>query len=87
MGAQLEVIVSLDEQKDRGEIERLKLPPLTLDYLAGALRDRYRTAGFALVGYDEITDSQRRFDSSWGRRLQDDPRRKVLYLKASAIEQ
>jgi len=84
--AQLEVVVSLEETKDRSEIERLNLPALSNEYLGGELKERYRAAGFALVEHGAITGAPRRIESSWGRRLQNNPRRRVLYLRARAIE-
>jgi len=84
--AQLEVVVSLDEIKDRREIERLNLPALSTEYVGGELRETYRAAGFALVEHGAITRTARRIESSWGRRLRNNPRRSIFYLRARAIE-
>jgi 16S rRNA (adenine(1408)-N(1))-methyltransferase len=46
-GARLEVVIGLDEERDRAEFRRLGFPALTEDYLRSTLVPRYRMQGLA----------------------------------------
>jgi transposase-like protein DUF772 len=85
-GALLEVVIGLDPERDRGEIERLGLEPLSLAYVDAALVPRYRDAGFEVLerGLLAAPDwSQLR--TSWAKRLRGGGSRTVLYLIAREI--
>lgn len=47
--AVLEILIGLDPERDRSEIERLGLQPLTSAYIAEELAPRYEAAGFKIV--------------------------------------
>jgi len=84
-GGLLEVIIGIDAERDRREIERLGLPQLSLDHLTSALLPRYAAAGFefkekGILGAHEWPHLQ----SSWARRLRGNDRRRVVYFIAEA---
>jgi hypothetical protein len=68
--ALLKIIICLDPVRDGTEIERLKLAPLTSEYISHTLIPRYAEAGFevfetgCLLG-NEYSDLK----SSWAKRL------------------
>jgi 16S rRNA (adenine(1408)-N(1))-methyltransferase len=57
-GAWLEVVIALDPERDRAEIERLGLSPLSIEFLETTLIPRYRAAGFDVVEYGSLPPSQ-----------------------------
>ena len=72
-GALLEVVIGIDPVRDKTEIERLGIMPLSADVLA----EKYREAGFEIS--DRGTSSQT-LDTSWAKRLQ----RSITYIVARA---
>jgi 16S rRNA (adenine(1408)-N(1))-methyltransferase len=84
-GAWLEVVIALDPERDRAEIERLGLSPLSLEFLETALIPRYRTAGFEVVEYGSLSPSEwPHLQTSWAKRLSG-AARPLTYLIARAI--
>lgn len=57
-GAWLEILIGIDEVRDAGEARRLKLPPLTEEYLRSTLIPRYARAGFEVQDGGIITASE-----------------------------
>lgn len=85
-GALLEVILGLDPERDRTEMERLGLEPLSLAYIDSSLAPRYREAGFEVVERGLLADEDRlRLRTSWAKRLQGGAGRSVFYLVARAV--
>ena len=82
--ARLKILLGLDVERDRTEIERLGLPTLSLDYLNATLVRRYREAGFEIV---ETASSAvlPEMHTSWGRRLQKSSNRSFLRIAARVI--
>jgi 16S rRNA (adenine(1408)-N(1))-methyltransferase len=81
----LEIIIGLDPERDRAEIERLGLPTLSEEYLEAVLIPRYRAAGFEVLERGKL--SQRdwaQLQTSWARKLQGNTEREVFYLIARA---
>jgi 16S rRNA (adenine(1408)-N(1))-methyltransferase len=84
-GAWLEVVIALDPERDRAEIERLDLSPLSLEFLETALIPRYRAAGFEVVEYGSLPPSEwPHLQTSWAKRLSG-AARPLTYLIARAI--
>jgi 16S rRNA (adenine(1408)-N(1))-methyltransferase len=73
--ALLEVTIANDPDRDRSEWERLKLPPLSLAYLANELASKYEAAGFKIVCAEDFSLAHpSRLKSSWARRLRSSSR-------------
>lgn len=82
-GAVLEVIIGLDPERDRAEIERLGLQPLASEYIEAELRPRYIAAGFAQVQSGVLAEAEwARLATSWAKRLGGNAGRAVLYIIA-----
>lgn len=81
----LEIIISLDPERDRTEIERLGLPALSKEYLEKILPERYRAAGFDVLETGALSQADwSHLESSWARKLFGNAERRVLYLIARA---
>lgn len=77
----LEIIIGVDEQRDRTEIERLGLPRFSADYLQKTLIPKYEAAGFEPVESGRLNPSEwSRLETSWARRLQSNDNRKCIYM-------
>jgi 16S rRNA (adenine(1408)-N(1))-methyltransferase len=84
--AWLEVVIALDPERDRAEIERLGLSPLSLEFLETTLIPRYRAAGFDVVEFGSLPPSEwPQLHTSWARRLRGAPARPLSYLIARAV--
>ena len=69
-GASLTVIVGLDPERDRLEIQRLGLPALSLEYIDSVLTPRYKEAGFAVIQRGILSGSERtQVMTAWAKRL------------------
>lgn len=77
----LEIVVGIDPERDRTEIERLDIPDLTPVFLHSYLIPKYRAAGFELLEHGRPgPDEWGRLETSWARRLRGNDGRKVTYL-------
>ena len=84
--ALLEIIIGLDAERDRSELERLRIPELSPAHVRSELAPRYAEAGF------EITETAERLPSdwpdlqtTWAKRLDRSPHRLLLYIIARAV--
>jgi 16S rRNA (adenine(1408)-N(1))-methyltransferase len=85
-GAWLEVVIALDPERDRAEIERLGLSPLSLEFLETTLTPRYRAAGFDVVEYGSLPPSEwPQLQTSWAKRLRGATARQLIFLIARAV--
>lgn len=82
--ALLEVVIGIDPVRDRSEITRLRLTPLSLKFIDSVLRRNYAAAGFEIVERGILTRSQT-LGTSWARRLQGNEQRMITYLVARAV--
>ena len=83
--ALLEVVLGLDPERDRSEIERLGLPPLSVAYIDSVLLHVYARAGFEIFERGMLSASEwPRLHTSWAKRLQGNLNRSLLYLIARA---
>ena len=86
-GALLEIVIGIDDERDRTEIARLGLTPLSRDFVSNVLTARYGAAGFEIVEQGTLTASEwSSFETSWAKRLQGNERRSVTYLIGRASE-
>lgn len=84
----LEIVIGIDEERDKTEILRLKLPELSTEYFENILIPKYETAGFAVVKSDSLDNFRwSRIETSWARKLQENAHRKVFYLIARAVSE
>ena len=80
-GCVLEIVLGLDPERDRSEVERLNIPELTPAYLQAELIPKYGQAGFRLLDSGEVAKEHwRSLESSWARRLGNSNSRRVVFL-------
>lgn len=83
----LEVVIGIDAERDRAEIERLELPSLSDHYLTKTLALKYEAAGFDFKESGTVAAADwPHLKSSWARRLQGNEQREVVYFIAEARE-
>lgn len=86
-GALLEIVIGLDPERDRTELARLSLPPLTVEHVDSFLAHRYREAGFEMRERGVVPASAwPELQTSWAKRLKGNANRSLLYIIAQAIE-
>ena len=84
--ALLRIVVGLDDERDRAEIDRLKLPPLSRDHVNASLIAGYRKAGFEIVETVSFTSAAlAELQTSWARRLQRGSTRSFIRIVAHSI--
>jgi 16S rRNA (adenine(1408)-N(1))-methyltransferase len=84
-GCLLEIVIGLDPERDRTEMERLGLPLLSSEYLETVLIDRYRAAGFDVLETGALSQADwSHLQTSWARKLIGNADRVVVYLIARA---
>ncbi len=77
----VEIVIGIDEERDKSEIERLKLPRLSPNYLENVLIPKYETAGFEILEKGILSFSDwSKLETSWVRKLQGGENRQVTYL-------
>lgn len=82
----LEIIIGIDKERDKTEIERLGLPNLTDDYLEKVLIPKYESAGFKLLEKGILDYSKwSKIETSWAKKLQGGANRKVTFLVFQAV--
>lgn len=84
--ALLEVVIGLDPERDRSEIERLDLSPLSLDFVDQTLLPQYAAAGFEVTERGVLEPSAwSTFNTSWAKRLHGNEHRSIVYLVARVL--
>lgn len=77
----VEILIGIDEQRDKFEIERLGLPQFSPAYLENILIPKYEAIGFEVLESGFLTRSEwSKLETSWARKLQGGSNRKVTYL-------
>lgn len=85
-GAWLEIVVALDPERDRAEVARLGLEPLTPEFLETTLIPRYQAAGFEVVEHRVLPPSEwPQLHTSWAQRLRGNAGRSISLLIARAV--
>lgn len=83
--ALLEVVIGVDPERDRTEIERLGIPTLSIEYIDSALSPTYRNAGFEICERGAILPSEwPELQTSWAKRLKENTSRSLVYIIARA---
>lgn len=84
-GALLEVVIGVDPDQDRGELDRLGLESMSLESMDSALIPKYREAGFVMIDRGLLSPSDwNKLQTSWARRLRGGSNRSVFYIVARA---
>ncbi|MGQ0542467.1 MAG: methyltransferase domain-containing protein [Blastocatellia bacterium] len=77
----LEIVIGIDPEKDKSEIERLGLPELSKAYLKDDLIPKYLAAGFEYIDHGAMNSaSWQSLETSWARKLQGGAGRRVIYM-------
>ncbi len=77
----LEIVIGIDEERDKSEIERLEIPKISSQYLENVLIPKYAAAGFEILEKGVLnTEKWSKIESSWARKLQINDNRKCVYL-------
>ncbi len=77
----LELVIGIDPDRDRSELDRLDIPELTPVFLHSFLIPKYTAAGFEFVEARPLShDEWSAIETSWARKLQTGTGRTVLLL-------
>ena len=80
-GCLLEIMVGLDPDRDRSEIERLGLPELDDSYLDSSLIPKYEAANFEIIESCELGPERwSMIETTWAKKLHGNGRRKIRFL-------
>ncbi|MBA2339330.1 MAG: hypothetical protein H0V88_02960, partial [Pyrinomonadaceae bacterium] len=86
-GALLEVVIGLDVQRDRAEMQRLGLETFSAAHIDSVLASRYEDAGFEVLETGALPESEwSKLQTSWAKRLKGNANRTLLYIVARAAE-
>ena len=81
----LEIIIGLDPERDRSEIERLGLNLFSTVYVDQELNPRYQAAGFEILERGVLAQSEwATLRTSWAKRLRGNEGRTLVYIIARA---
>ncbi len=84
--ALLEVVIGIDPVRDKSELERLGMQPLTLEVIDSVLVPNYTAAGFEIIERGIIAASEwPALETSWAKCLQGNSERPITYLIARAV--
>lgn len=84
--ALLEVVIGLDPERDRFEIERLGLQSISIKYIDSILTPNYRSAGFEILERGMLSPSEwPKLQTSWAKRLKGSTGRSLIYIIAQAV--
>lgn len=82
----LEVVLGIDPERDRAELERLGVPELSLILIHSYLVPKYRSVGFEPMEIRELRKSEwTKIESSWAKRLSSGDSRKVYLMLFRAV--
>jgi len=85
-GALLEVVIGIDPERDKTELARLQIEPITQPYLEERLIPLYKAAGFAVVEAGIVPSPLiPPICTSWAKRLSGSSGRVLTYMIAQAI--
>jgi 16S rRNA (adenine(1408)-N(1))-methyltransferase len=86
-GCLLEIIIGVDPERDRAELERLNIPELSPVGLHSFLIPKYKAAGFEPLDCRRLSrDEWAAIDTSWSRRLSSGSQRTVFLLSFIAAD-
>jgi len=77
----LEIVIGMDEERDRSEIERLGLPQLSPEHLKNVLIPKYNAVGFTVLDSGVLDSSDwPDLDTSWAKKLKGGQNRHITFL-------
>ncbi len=80
-GGLIEIVVAIDPERDRAEIESLGVPDLTPVFVHSYLIPRFSAAGFTNLGAETLgPDEWRKIETSWAKKLRGNPMRRAVAL-------
>ncbi len=80
-GGLLEIVIGIDAEKDRTEIERLGVPDLTAVFIHSYLIPKYSAAGFINLEAETLDPDQwHKIETSWSKKLWGNPSRTAVAL-------
>lgn len=82
----LEIVIGIDPERDKSEIERLGIPEITPIFTHSYLVPKFAAAGFELIEYRRLFPAEwSRLETTWARKLQGNADRKVTFLLFRAV--
>ena len=83
----LEIVIGIDPERDKTEIERLDIPELTPVFLHSYLFPKFTAAGFVLLEHRKLNPAEwSKLETSWARRLQGGTERVVYAFVFQACD-
>jgi len=77
----IQLVIGIDLMRDSAEIERLRLPAISDEYLMHELPNQFGKSGFTFIGGKILERSEwSKLETTWARKLQTSLSRKVVYL-------
>lgn len=84
--ALLKMIMAVHPERDRTEMDRLGVQPLSIDFIDAVLVRRYRTAGFEIEEREILPPQEwAKLQTSWARRLSSGSDRTVYWIVVKAV--
>jgi 16S rRNA (adenine(1408)-N(1))-methyltransferase len=82
----LELVIGLDEKRDRAELVRLGITDFSSTYIQAALIHRYLEAGLDIFECGDLPPSHwSELHTSWAKRLKNNPNRSLTYIVARPV--
>jgi 16S rRNA (adenine(1408)-N(1))-methyltransferase len=82
----LEIVIGIDPERDKAEVERLDIPDLTPIFLHSFLIPKYLAAGFDLIEHGAMDAAGwARLETTWAKRLSGNEARTVIFLVYQAV--
>ena len=77
----VEIVIGIDPDRDKTEIDRLDIPELTPIFLHSYLFPKFKAAGFELLDFGKLDAGEwSRLETSWARRLKGNNDRQVSFV-------
>ncbi|CAN5507211.1 N/A [soil metagenome] len=77
----VEIVIGMEEERDRSEIERLGLPQLSPEHLKNVLIPKYNAVGFTVLDSGVLDSSDwPDLDTSWAKKLKGGQNRHITFL-------
>ena len=84
--ALLEIVIGLDDSRDRSEMMRLGLESFSVEFIDSVLVSNYLAASFEIIERGTLSAGEwPEFKSSWAKRLKGKETRPITYLIARAV--
>jgi 16S rRNA (adenine(1408)-N(1))-methyltransferase len=81
----LEIVIGLDPDRDRSEIERLGLRRVSIEHIDKELKPRFQGAGLEIVERGTLArEDWSKLKTSWAKRLKGNEGRELVYIIARA---